>query len=261
MGVLIHDTLATLFFAQPARERWAGTDAEFSVRTSLVAADVGADDAALLPSAEIARLTESHLAAPEVAVVFDGEGPIAMRTPARPDEIDESVVALNGVSGTAEILARATLEPFYGIRAVSYMSESAEATVSLLEGVATLLPVEGGYQESLIRAWFIMTGQPVVSHLLVAPKSWAPEQINDLIVAMTGLRAAGHARRSELRAAVANEAGIERESLVALFSKIRYALEETDRRALLMLLQRGNKGSNYPYPWSVDYFAAAPASE
>jgi hypothetical protein len=171
------------------------------------------------------------------------------------------VVALNDVSGTAEVLARATLEPFYGIRAAGFEPESAEAKVSLLEGIATLLPVEGGYQESLVRAWIIMTGQPVVSHLLVAPKAWAPERIGELVETMTALRAAGHARRSELRATVANEAGIERETLVALFAKFRYALEETDRRALLMLLQRGNKGSDYPYPWSVDYFEAAPASE
>jgi predicted solute-binding protein len=261
MRVLIHDTLATLFFAQPALNGWTESSDEFEVRPALAGGDVGPDSAALLPSAEIARLAESHLVVPDVAVVFEGEGPIAMRTPARPDEIDLAEVALNGVSGTAEILARATLEPFYGIRATGYVQESADATVSLLEGIESLLPVEGGVQESLVRAWFIMTGQPVVSHLLAAPKSWSPEQTNALIATMMALREAGHARRSELRASVATEAGIEREHLVSLFAKVRYSLEESDRRALLMLLQRGNKGSAYPYPWSVDYFAAEPASE
>ena len=261
MRVLIHDTLATLFFAQPVLNGWTETSDEFDVRPELTGKEVGPGDAALLPSAEIARLAESHLVVPDVAVVFEGEGPIAMRTPARPDEVDHAEVALNGVSGTAEILARATLEPFYGIRATGYAQESADATISLLEGIETLLPVEGGFQESLVRAWFILTGQPVVSHLLVAPKSWSPDAMNQLALTMKALREAGHARRSELRAAVASEAGIEREQLVSLFAKIRYALDETDRRALLMLLQRGNKGSDYPYPWSVDYFAAEPASE
>lgn len=261
MRVLIHDTLATLFFAQPARQGWLESNVVFDVRPGLAAADVTSHDAALIPSAEIARLAATHVVVSDVAVVFDGEGPIAMRAPVRPDEIDQSRIALNGVSGTAEILARATLESFYGIRATEFVQESAEARISLLEGIATLLPVEAGFQESLVRAWFILTGQPVVSHLLVAPKSWPPEQVSRLAATMTELCALGHARRSELRQAAANEAGVEREALVALFAKVRHALDEADRRALLMLLQHGNKGSAYPYVWSVDYFEGPAASE
>lgn len=254
MSVLIHETLATHFFAQPARQGWLATDFAFVLRDELPAKSVGPDDAALIPAAEIAHLAASHVVVPDVAVIFPEDGPIAMRVPVRPDEIEQTLVALNGVSGTAEILAHATLEPFYGIRVGGYAAESAEAKVSLLEGISPLLPLEAGFQESLVRAWFILTGQPVVSHLLVAPKLWSPEKIEQLAGAMTQLRTIGHERRSELRAAVANEAGIERELLVTLFAAIRYHLEETDRRALLMLLQHGNKGSAYPYLWTVDYF-------
>lgn len=261
MSVLIHDTLATLFFAQPAQNGWIETDLTFALREELPARSIKPDDAALIPAAEIAHLAESHLVVPDVVVIFPGEGPIAMRVPVRPDGIEQTAVALNGASGTTEILARATLEPFYGIRATEYVAESADAMVSLLEGIATLFPAEAGFQESLVRAWFILTGQPVVSHVLVAPKAWSAEKTEHLADAMNALRAVGHERRSELRATAAREAGVERELLVPLFAGLRYRLEEADRRALLMLLQHGNKGSNYPYVWSVDYFERESVNE
>jgi predicted solute-binding protein len=261
MSVLIHETLATLFFAEPSRQGRVETDFTFALRDELPARAVKPDDAALIPAAEIAHLAASHLVVPDAAVVFSGEGPIAMRVPVRPDEIEQTPVALNGVSGTAEILARATLEPFYGIRGSDYVAESADAKVSLLEGVATLLPVEAGFQESLVRAWFILTGQPVVSHVLAAPKAWSGEKIEQLAGVMNQLRMVGHERRSELRAAAAREAGIERDLLVPLFAALRYRLDDADRRALIMLLQHGNKGSAYPYVWTVDYFERASAIE
>ena len=261
MRVLIHDTLATMFFAEPARKGWLETDVEFDIRTDLHAASVGADEAALIPAAEIAHLATTHLIVPDAAVVLQGEGPIAMRVPVRPDEIDVTPISLNGVSGIAETLARATLEPFYGIRASEYAAESAGAKVSLLEGITTLFPVEAGFQESLVRSWFILTGQPVVSHVLVAPKSWSAEQTEKLADAVVGLRAVGHEWRSELRASAASEAGVDRALLVPLFAGIRYLLEDADRRALIMLLQHGNKGSSYPYVWTVDYFERAAAAE
>lgn len=262
MRVLIHETLTTLYFAQPARDApgAAGFDVEF--RDSLGARGLQAGDAALIPAAEIAHLTASHVVVPEVAVVFDGSGPIAMRVPVRPDEIELTPVSLNGVSGTAEILARATLEPFYGIRTSDYaIGTAADAKVVLLEGVETLLPVEAGFQENLVRAWFVLTGQPVVSHLLVVPKSWPAAEIDKLAKTMTAMREQGHARRSELRAAAAESAGVQRDALPPVFATMRYALDAADRRALLMLLQHGNKGSTYPYVWTVDYVEAAPADE
>jgi predicted solute-binding protein len=261
MTILIHDTLATLFYAGPARNKWVESDLTFALRTELAARHVKPNDAALVPAAEMAILTETHQIVPGVAIVFPGDGPIAMRVPVRPDEVDLTPVALNGASGTAEILARATLEPFYGIRISDYLPESAEATVSLLEGTGTLMQIEAGYQENLVKAWFILTGQPVVSHVLATPKSWSPEETERVANGLAALRAAGHERRSELRLAAATEAGIDRDLLVPLFAGIRYKLEDADRRALIMLLQHGNKGSAYPYIWTVDYFERATASE
>jgi len=261
MTILVHDALATLFFAGPAKNKWTETELTFAMRTELAARNVKPDDAALIPAAEMAHLAGTHQIVPNVAVVFPGDGPIAMRVPVRPDEVDLTPVALNGVSGTAEILARATLEPFYGIRTSDYLPESAEATVSLLEGAGTLMPVEAGFQENLVRAWFVLTAQPVVSHVLATPKTWSSDRTERLANAMIALRTAGQERRAELRLAAATEAGIDRDLLVPLFAGIRYQLDDADRRALIMLLQHGNKGSAYPYVWTVDYFERASVTE
>lgn len=111
-------------------------------------------------------------------------------------------------------------------------------------------PPEAGYSEDLVRAWFILTGQPLVSHLLVVPKTADPAPVRDLLVEA---RQVGHERRKELRKAAAERFDIDRERLVELGASIRFAMEEPDRRALMMLLQRGNKGSAYPYVWEVAY--------
>ena len=71
--------------------------------------------AALVPSAEIAKLQSTHAVVPGVAVISESHGFIAMRVPVRPDEVGSTGVRLYGVSSTAEVLARATLESFYGI--------------------------------------------------------------------------------------------------------------------------------------------------
>jgi hypothetical protein len=70
---------------------------------------------------------------------------------------------------------------------------------------------------------------------------------------MTRAKAAGHEQRRDLRKAVAERFGVERERLTELAAGTRYALGESDRRALMMLLQRGNRGSSYPYAWQIEF--------
>ena len=57
----------------------------------------------LIPSSELLRLQATHDVVPAVAVVADASGAIAMRTPARPDAVEETPVRLLDVSGTAEL--------------------------------------------------------------------------------------------------------------------------------------------------------------
>jgi predicted solute-binding protein len=255
MRIVIHDTLVTAPFLLPYRLGWVELSVRIEARKHLRGTDLSSDEVALIPAAEAAWLQESHQVVPEVAVVGPGVGAIAMRVPVRPDEIEGTPIRLYDASGTAEILARATLQPFYGIVPTGWTyDDSAEARVAIVEGADALREPEAGLAEDLTRAWFILTGQPVVSHLFVAPKSYERETLAPALAAMEVLRAAAHERRRDLRRHLADQEGIDRDRLAALFAAQRLALEADDRRALLMLLQHGNRGSNYPYVWNLTYF-------
>ena len=251
LKLLLHDTITAAPLVYPLQAGWVAAPAGIEFRPALTAADVDAGTAALIPSAEIALLAGTHVVIPEIAVVLDGRGDVAMRTPVRPDEVEGPIVRLYETSGTAELLARATLESFYGIVAREWTTaESADAQVVIVEGAEAFRAPEGGFAEDLVRAWFILTAQPLVSHLLIVPKTADPAPVRDLL---TTARTVGHERRKDLRRAVTERFAIDREHPTELAAATRLALDEPDRRALIMLLQRGNRGSAYPYVWEIPY--------
>lgn len=255
MRILLHDTLVTAPIVHPFTSGWVEGTAIIEAREALSATDIGPDDAALIPAAEIAALAETHAVVASVAVVLDGLGPIAMRVPVRPDEIDRSAVRLYHASATAEVLARATLEPFYGISPSEWVTEHTEhAQIVIVEGAMALQAPEAGFSEDLVRAWFILTGLPLVSHVAIVPRS------GDVTAAVTALETArqlGYERRKDVRVATAERLGVERETQVSLATTTRYGLNDGDRRALMQLLQRGNKGSRFPYVWELAYAGEA----
>lgn len=262
MRLLLHDTLATAPIAFPLAAGWLETDLTVEPRASLGASDLGPDDLSLIPSAEIALLTESHVVVPGVAVVAQQVGAVAMRTPIRPDEVGPTPVRLWEASGAAEILARATIGPFYGITPTEWTADAtAQAKVVVVEGATAIDPPEAGFAEDLVRAWFILSGQPFVSHLLVAPNDADPVGIAPMVKTLTKAIALAHERRRDLRRALAERHDLDREPFAAVLNAQRYRLGDDDRRALLMLLQKGNKGSTYPYPWTIPVLGDAPAED
>ncbi|MGH2534350.1 MAG: MqnA/MqnD/SBP family protein [Thermomicrobiales bacterium] len=254
MRLLLHDTLATAPITFPLAEGWLESAFSFEVRPDLRAADVGAADLAFVPSAEIAILHDTHVVLPDIAVIAEQIGFVAMRTPLRPDEVGPTPVRLWNVSGSAEVLARATIQPFYGIVPTEWTSDdNAQATVVVVEGAPAIQSPEAGFAEDLVRAWFILAGQPFVSHLLVAPKEFSRDDAEPVTSALTKAGDLAHERRRDLRRALAERHDLDRDHLAAVHNAQRYRIDEEDRRALIMLLQRGNKGSAYPYPWDVPF--------
>jgi predicted solute-binding protein len=252
--LLIHDTLMTSPFTIPLKSDWTMPALPVEARTRLTASDIGPNDVALLPAGEIALLHESHRVVPDFAAVSDQRGAISMRVPVRPDEIRITPVRLWNATSTAELLARATLHPFYGITPGEFTStDSAQAQVVVLEGAEALQPPEAGFAEDLVRAWFVLTAQSFVSHILVAPLQFDRNALQPVLQTLTELRTTGHERRKDVRRYVAESTGLD-PNLVTEFSLAqRFELNQDDRRSLLMLLQRGNRGSAYPYVWDVTY--------
>lgn len=254
MRLLIHDTLITSPFTMPISQRWLESPLPVETRASLAGGDLTADDVAFLPAAEIASLHDTHHILPDFAAVSFQRGAIAMRVPVRPDEIRVTPVRLWHASSSAEMLARATLHPFYGITPTTFTSSNtAEAQVVILEGSEALQAPEAGFSEDLVRAWFILTEQPFVSHIVVAPKALDRQALAPALSTLSDLRLAGHERRKEVRRAIAETAQLEPNVVTDFFLAQRYTLEPNDRRSLLMLLQRGNRGSALPYVWDVSY--------
>ncbi len=247
MRLLLHDTLATSPFVHPLTAGWISPDIAIEARSELGAADVGPEDVALVPAPEIAALLGTHTLGLEAAVVSGSVGSIAMRVPVRPDEVERTPVRLWRASGAAEVVARATLKPFYGIVPMDWTrDDTSEAQVVVVEGAEALRPPEAGFAEDLCRAWFVLTGQPAITHVLAVPRTLDRTTLGPALETLVALRDIGHERRRDLRRDLADGQGLDRDRLTAFFAEQRLALEPADQRALLLLLQRGTWGSAYP---------------
>lgn len=249
MRLLIDDTFATSGYTVPLAEGWVTSDGlPVDLVTGLTAAEIGAEDAALAPAMAVPALLQSHEIIPEFAVIADGVGAVAMRTPVRPDEITATPVRLLDAPG-AELLARATLRPFYGIEPTAWLHnadspEAVRAEVVIVDGAEALREPEGGFSEDLSRAWFILTNQPVVSHLLLAPREQPPDERQRLLEFLRATRDTSVTRRREWRMPLADREGIDRDRAGAFWAAQRLTLEAEDRQALLDLLHKGSSGTS-----------------
>jgi predicted solute-binding protein len=260
MRLLIDDTFATKTYTTPISS--GGLQAQHGLEPLLVARltanQITPEDAALIPSSELSTLHATHDVIPGIAVIADGVGAIAMRTPVRPDEIDTTPVRLLDAGGTAELLARATLQPFYGITPVGWIREdeapaAARAEVVIVDGPEALREPEAGFSEDLARAWFILTAQPVISHILVAPRDLPAEDTAQLAPFLAEARAIGIERRRDWRPQLSDREGVGRDRASAFWAAQRLTLEAEDRRALLDLLARGSQGTSGFSPSNVRF--------
>ncbi len=251
MTLLIDDALATALVSMPLREGWVEPSVPFEVRSRLRAADVGADDLALLPVAEATLLAGSHVVIPEFALIFDGVGDIAMRTPVRPDAIEAVPVRLLDTGGTAELLIRALLRPYFGITASTFVRDesdpaAAEAQVIVVEGLSALTEPEAGFQEDLVRCWFILTGSRLPGRVLVAGLTRVHQGIAAEVALLQAAVEAGIERRREVRIQLAGESGVDRERLAKVTNRLCFAFDQEDRVAMRNLIDRGTWGGPYP---------------
>lgn len=227
---------------------------EVSVLDNVRAAALGPSDTALLSTAEAALLPDTHRIDPHFGIWSSESGAIAMRTMVRPDEVEEASILLYDVSGTAELLARATIWPFYGIRASQWTTEpDGSSAISIVDGLSALEPVETGYGEDLVRAWFILTEQPVVTHLLAVPAATSAANLVGLQELLSNALAAGNEIRRDVRKALLADSGVDGDRLVSFLAGLRYELDDRARASAYSLLARGSGGTRYPLireiPW------------
>lgn len=249
--LLIDDTLTTAFVAVPLTHGWVETGVTVSATENLRAADVTSDDVALLSVAEAMLLADTHILVSDVAVVLDGIGPIAMRTPVRPDGVEDTVVRLLDIGPTAEMVTRAMLRPYFGITATSFATSdespgAALAQVVILDGAAGLTQPESGYHEDLAKHWFVFTGQALVSHVIVVGLHAQARGADAEIAALVSAVATGQERRKDVRRVVAERWEVDdRDALSEMTNRQRFALTSADRNSLANLVVRGIWGSRF----------------
>ena len=264
MHLLIDETFATATYTVPITSGWVSPPDGVTVEiANRLTTDSASEEYIILaPASELLHLQQTHDVAAGVAVIADANGAIAMRTPVRPDEVEATPVRLLDTSGVAELLARATLRPFYGIEPASWVRdgdspEAAQAEVVIVEGAEALREPEAGFSEDLSRAWFILTAQSVVSHVLLVPRTLPPNLLREALTFLDAARTEGLARRPEWRPQLADREGVDRDRASAFWTAQRLKLELTDRRALLDLLGQGSRGTSSPSPANVTFIDGA----
>ncbi len=267
MRLLIDETFATSTYTHPiiAGDLTPPDGLEVTLAPHLASEMVGAQDAALIASPAVLALQASHAIAPEIAVIAQDTGAVAMRAPVRPDEIAATPARLLDTGLLAEWLARALLRGFYGIEATGWVRDDndpdvARAEVVIVEGAEALREPEGGLSEDLVRAWYILHNQFVVSHLLLLPRDISQDDAEQVITFLAAAREAALASRREWRPAQADREGIVSARAGAFWSAQGLALAEDDRDSLLLLLNEGRRGTSAPPVTDVTFREGAAAT-
>jgi hypothetical protein len=262
--LLIDETFATATYTVPITSGWVSPPEGITVEiANRLTTDSASEEHILLaPASGILRLQQTHDVATGVAVITNGNGAIAMRTPVRPDEVEATPVRLLETSGIAELLARATLKPFYGIEPTGWARdgdspEAARAEAVIVEGAEALREPEAGFSEDLSQAWFILTGQPVVSHVLLVPSALPPADLTNVLTFLDAARTDGLARRRDWRPQLADREGVGRGRASAFWAAQRLKMEPADRPALLDLLGKGSLGTSNPSPVNAAFIDGA----
>lgn len=251
MTLYIDDNLMTGMFATPLREGWLETDIPYEVVPNLSAEKVGRGDVALISVAEAASLVDSHYIDPAIAVV-SGDPPmstIAMRTPVRPDGIEESPIRMIETTPTAELLIRALLRPFFGITAQEFVFDAenpaaADAQCVVIDGLLSLTEPDPAHQEDLAKAWFVLTGTAVVHAVaVVGVEADGGEAELGLLRSALDL---GLDRRRDVRRILAGEdESIDREKFGIITNSLKYQLDAADAQSASNLLARGTWGTEW----------------
>lgn len=246
---LIDESLTTAVFSYPVAHGWVAPKG-LEVVPGLTAETVAArNTCALIGSVEAARLLDRFAVVTDIALVSHHTGDIRLWTANRPDEIEHANVALDGVSRTAEAVARSAIFHFFGIDVIGWDRRSSNGDAVVREGAAALTPVESGYLNDLVRAWFILSGSPLATHVLVVPKELAEQGVRTLQPVVKALNASFNVateRRRQLRRNLEDAFGLDRDQLVEFQTDQTVSLSKAARKGWLDLIRRVGRAMNLP---------------
>jgi len=235
MRLIVPESLLTTYLAAAAARPPASEPLVPSVGVGDPTTD--GDAAVLVATGDLGGWVETHRVVGTAGVATTGRVGIALGTPVRADMIDEPVVWLRDVSTTAGLLVRATFERYYGTPVVGWTTTGEGAQVVVVEGVEALRPPEGGFRDDIGRAWFILNGVPVVSHLLIVPLSAEAADVDEAARWVQGTGGLDKERRRKARERLAAHVGIPAAELIESLAAVRTTLEPADLDAAKLIFQ------------------------
>ena len=210
------------------------------------------------PLAEYADLQRDYTILPDLAAGGHHDAATILIADRRLDEVDDPIVDLGASSRTTELLVRATLLKFYGIAAAAWLrdgeepqaSDEAQQSIEIRDGgeALHLLDAPGDRVISdLGRAWFILTGFPPVSHLLLTPTSRLEDSaLEALLAALPVALDVVNERRRELRRTLAERYGVSRELLNSFNADQFLNLTGDAQKRILAIFPAGAWGMDLP---------------
>ncbi|HEX9988288.1 MAG TPA: MqnA/MqnD/SBP family protein [Chloroflexia bacterium] len=178
--------------------------------------------------------------------------------PQRLDLVDgRSITVFEEAQGsTAAYLMRTLLTPYYGISLTIRAAGDAEETAEdarLLYGDSAALEgakqPEGAVAEDLGKAWFILSGLPMVWEMLAAPrdldgrKPGASEALHALIARS---QRAAQEQQSTILDEAATRLGLKKETVKGLFARQKYTLGEKEQKGLAYFLDQAARAGVLP---------------
>lgn len=255
---LVEENLTTALIADPIRQGWLDSADGLELAPSLTAEAVArAGGLALMGSVDACSVADRYTIITDVAVASRHNGAVALRTAVRPDELDAVTIELDGVSRTAEAIARATVARFFGLTVNEWTRGSASDEVVVLEHIdAFIEEPEPVVVNDLVRAWFIMSGLPVATHVLVVPNDLLrtdPESVASVVDQLRTAATTGVERRREIRRNLHEHFPGDRDRLVAFHTEQSLSLTKTVRKGWLDLLRRVGHAMDLPSPDALSF--------
>jgi hypothetical protein len=254
----VEDNLTTALIAEPIRQGWLEPSEGLELVPVLTAEAVAQADAmALLGSIDGCLLAGRFTIITDVGVASRHNGAVALRSAVRPDELNDVTIGLDSVSRTAEAIARATVARFFGVTVSGWSREAAATEAEVLEhNDAYIEEPEPAVVNDLVRAWFIMSGLPVATHVLVVPNELLandPESVASVVDQLKTAASTGVERRREIRRNLHEHFPGDRDRLVAFHTEQSLSLTKTVRKGWLDLLRRVGHAMSLPAPDALTF--------
>jgi hypothetical protein len=247
---ILESNLATTAVTYPFERGWLDRPSWLDLEQRVSAeALAGTQNCALIDAIEATKLFETHAILTDLALVSTHNGPIAMHSTERPDQIENAMVSLGSSGATAEAVARATIHHFYGIDVLDWSRGNLTGEVQVTDDESIFRVPENTYTEDLVRAWFIPTSLSLPTHLFVTPIQTLqqdPDAVRQMLNDLTRAVDVSNERRREVRRNLSDDFDIDRERLTDYLNDQKTRLTKSGRKGWLDLIQRVTRSMNLP---------------